>query len=118
MGCGVLCLTESFDKMGTGYYKALVAYTNVTGWAKVHNNPLCVQQIVHRNYWVAVNKTKTKKEENYSLSSILPVFLGALGVIAIVVALLIYAFIRKRMAEKEDRLATEEENETGMVANN
>eukprot|EP00826_Nyctotherus_ovalis_P044633 TRINITY_DN4831_c0_g3_i1.p4 TRINITY_DN4831_c0_g3~~TRINITY_DN4831_c0_g3_i1.p4 ORF type:complete len:105 (-),score=26.35 TRINITY_DN4831_c0_g3_i1:157-471(-) len=104
--------------MGTSYYKALIAYTNVTGWSKVHNNPPCVQEIIHKNYWVALNKTRTKEEPNYPLSSILPVFLGALAVIAVIVALLIYAFIRKKMAEKEERLANEEENETGMMTNN
>lgn len=83
------------------YYKALVAQTNITRWSQVHNNSDCVKAIINKDYWSAMNKIKAGSSA-YSLSAILPIFLGALVVIAIIVALLLFVYIRRKFKGKED----------------
>eukprot|EP00826_Nyctotherus_ovalis_P027376 TRINITY_DN213_c0_g2_i1.p1 TRINITY_DN213_c0_g2~~TRINITY_DN213_c0_g2_i1.p1 ORF type:complete len:377 (-),score=52.44 TRINITY_DN213_c0_g2_i1:57-1151(-) len=62
IGCGVLCLTKDFDNMELQYYKAFIAYTNLTQWASAVTDLECVKQIFHDNYWRALGKVKELDE--------------------------------------------------------
>eukprot|EP00826_Nyctotherus_ovalis_P064002 TRINITY_DN9382_c0_g1_i17.p4 TRINITY_DN9382_c0_g1~~TRINITY_DN9382_c0_g1_i17.p4 ORF type:complete len:127 (-),score=19.45 TRINITY_DN9382_c0_g1_i17:54-434(-) len=109
ISCGVFCLTDSFDRMGSDYYKAFVAYTRLTSWNSVHNNPECVKEIVNEMYWKAVRKIESSKED----MTVLYVFLVVSLVAVVVMLSLLLSVCVKR--DKEMKLVPQTESDDAEI---
>ena len=111
IGCGVFCLTDSFDKMGEGYYRGYVTFTKLTNWVSVYNNPECVKSILNKRYWDAEAKL-VKNNDDDDKTTLYWFVVASLIAIALILILLGVIVIRKCVKSKDnnetDTLVTKE----------
>lgn len=96
VSCGALCSTKEFDLMGSEYYKAVIAYTNLTSWPSVQENPACVQKIFHVRYWKSMSKESKKESDHKEVW----IFLAVSGVLVVIIAIFFLILYFKKWRTK------------------
>jgi hypothetical protein len=96
---GVFCLPKAFDSMSLEFYKAYVAYNDITRGTKFAFNQDCVKKTINKDYWFAHDKASDDDESKFGLYLFLGIAIGAVFVIAIL--LLVIYFKRKGEDDEE-----------------
>ncbi len=98
---GLLCLYKAFGSMGTDFYRAQVAYTKLTRWETVYENPECVKNVLNAEYWQAVSAIDADGDDDDKFA--LYLFLGvAVGAVLIVGILLLVIYLKKGKSEDDE----------------
>ena len=58
VGKGMLCMNQKIEEMPNEFYKAFIAYGNMTRWTDYLENPDCVKQTINSQYWKAITLVK------------------------------------------------------------
>ena len=100
-----MCLHKPLNEMGAEYYKAFVAYAQMTNWGKYEANPECVKKMMHSEYWYAEEEKKKEDEEQESFGYL--VFIGVAVGAAILVAIALILLFKCRKHSDDDDTAGE-----------
>lgn len=84
--------------MSQEFYKAYVAYLDLTTGPKFMFNQDCVKQTINKDYFYAVNQIADDDESRFGLYLFLGIAIGAVFVIAILLLVIYF----KRKGEDDD----------------
>ena len=82
--------------MGNEFYKAYIAYHELTGYQRYLNNTSLIKETVNSMYWTI--KNKVGDDDKFGLYLFLGIAIGAVFVIAI---LLLVIYFKRRKGEDE-----------------
>jgi len=93
------------------FYKAIIAYREITKDATLYENPECVKKMINSDYWNAVEMLNKKKKEDNDEDSgktqLILIIVGAVFVISLILLIIYFRRPKAGSIEKEGNLTVE-----------
>eukprot|EP00826_Nyctotherus_ovalis_P016742 TRINITY_DN14863_c0_g1_i1.p2 TRINITY_DN14863_c0_g1~~TRINITY_DN14863_c0_g1_i1.p2 ORF type:complete len:120 (+),score=5.12 TRINITY_DN14863_c0_g1_i1:786-1145(+) len=92
---GPLCLYKPFDEIGIDYYRAYVAYDELTSMPTHYNEPEAARHIINKYYWDSKESIKIFNEKLTSRTRLV-IVLMSIVISLLFVGLLVVLCVRQR----------------------
>lgn len=94
-------MTKNPDEMDISYYKAYIAYTHLTNWASVIDNPPCVKSEINKMYWTAIEMIEEEEDSNFFLY----LMIGGAVLVVVVGAVILGLLLRRSFGKDTNESA-------------